>query len=57
MATSTITNPIVLKGEKSVKAYNDLMNVESPCKDIQPVSDAEIQKGKEYAKKWLAQHR
>lgn len=57
MATSSITRRIVIKDDKAADTLKTVLAGESPCKDIKPVTDAELKKGEDYAKKWLSQSR
>lgn len=43
MATFSVLKKLSLN-KKETKRYNKIMEAESPCKDIQPVSIDEIQK-------------
>ena len=51
MATKSFLEKVVLTNKNEIKKFYEIQNAESPRKDIQPVSDAELQKGKEFAKK------
>ena len=55
MATSSFTDRVVISDKKAQKTLIKVLGSESPCKDVKPVSEAEIQKGKEFAKKWQSQ--
>ena len=55
MATSSFTDKVVINDKKAIKILIDVINSESPCENIKPVSEADIQKGKEFAKKWQSQ--
>lgn len=56
MATSSIFKNIVLD-DKAAEKFCKALEKESPCKDIQPVSDEEIKESEELAKKWLESKR
>ena len=54
MATKSFLEKVVLTDKNEIEKFKEILNAESPRKDIRPVSEAEIQKGKEFAKEWLS---
>jgi len=55
MATSSITKNIVLN-DKAAKKFCEVLEKDSPCKDIQPVSYDELKESEELARKWRSKH-
>lgn len=54
MATKSFLDKVALTKEEEIEKFNKILDAESPCKDVQPVSDEQMKKGKEFAKIWLS---
>jgi hypothetical protein len=53
MATKSFLERVVITDKNEIKRFKAVLKSDSSCKGIQPVSDTELQKGKEFAKQWL----